>query len=297
MHIQIVSPSSCVDIEQIQRAQIQLQQLGHQISLSEHCTAQHRYLAGTAAQRIADLKQAMLDPSIDAVWCARGGTGAAQLLPAMDDWILNKPLIGYSDSTVLLNTIAMRGGQALHGPVFQEIAVKNTAEHAVSADALAVLKQLQHPHVTDLALEPLNSLAQHHTAPLHGKLLGGNLTVLASLQGTQGALVLEQDSILLLEDVGEPFYRLERSLDQLFASIDISRVKALVMGDFYQCPQKNVPHSLQQIFAEHCDAHAIALYENQSFGHGHSNQPFWIGMDVFIQNQSLGSVHSVPSQT
>ena len=299
MHFQIVSPSSCVEPEQILLAQTHLQGLAHQVTLAEHVMAQYRYLAGSVEQRIADLKQACLDPDIDAIWCARGGTGASQLLPYLGDWMLNKPIIGYSDSTVLLNYVAMHGGQALHAPVFQEIACKNLAHNPISADALEVIRLLDantaqnantaQRHAYDL--QPVNSIAQQayalHDKGLSGKVLGGNLTVLCTLQGTANALQLTEPSLLLLEDVGEPFYRLERSLNQLLQSIDISQINAVVMGDFYQCPQKNVPHDLPQIFAEHLDPLQIPLYQSQSFGHGAHNRPFWIGKIGRIEQLQL----------
>ena len=279
MHFHIVSPSSCVDMDQIELAQNYLLQLGHQVTLSEHVAAQYRYLAGSVEQRISDLKQACLDPEIDAIWCGRGGTGASQLLPHLGSWMLNKPIIGYSDSTVLLNYVAQHGGQALHAPVFQEIASKNLSLGPLSSDALEVVRLLS---ATDASNSPypltaMNAAARQIESITTATILGGNLTVLCSLQGTPEALKLEQPSILMLEDIGEAFYSLERSLTQLLQSIDTSQLRAVVMGDFYQCPQKNVPHDLHEIFAEHLDPLQVPLYECRSFGHGTANRPFWIG--------------------
>lgn len=289
MNIQILAPSACVDAELIQKAQQQLNEFNVDTQISTHLYTQYRYLAGTAAQRLGDLKAAYRDPRIDAIWCGRGGTGAAQLLSGLETWILNKPLIGYSDSTVLLNFIAMQGGTAIHGPVFQEIAYKNTYDMPISIDAqevLALLNPLFQDQFSHYSLKSINNSAQANVH-FEGKILGGNLTTLCSLQGTPWALTLKQDSILLLEDVGEPFYRLERLLVQLLQSVDTSKLKAIVMGDFYNCPQKNVPHSLEDIFREHIDPLNIALFEGAWFGHGQQNRPFWIGKNGVIQNNQL----------
>ncbi len=288
MHFQIVSPSACVDIEKIELAQNLLERLGHQVSLAEHVFAQYRYLAGTVEQRIADLKKACLDPNVDAIWCARGGTGAAELVPYLADWILNKPVVGYSDSTVLLNYVAMHGGQALHGPVFQEIAVKNLDNEPLSYDALKVISLVatDSNKINHYPLCGFNVFTQHHDlADL--KTVGGNLTVLSTLQGTSNALQLTQPSILLLEDVGEPYYRLERCFVQLLQSIDTTHLKAVVLGDFYQCPQKNVPHSIAEIFSEHLQSLDIPLYQCDWFGHGEYNRPFWVGALASIQDSQL----------
>ena len=288
MHFKIVSPSACVDIENIQLAQAQLERLGHTVSLGQHVFSQYRYLAGTIEQRIKDLKQACLDPNVDAVWFARGGTGAAMLLPYLDEWILNKPVIGYSDSTVLLNYVAMHGGMALHAPVFQEIAVKNLDNSPLSYDALKTISLLntdqnKPQHYT---LSSSNCFTQEQSTD-DIQILGGNLTVLCSLQGTPYPLQLNQPSVLLIEDVGEPYYRIERSLTQLLQSIDTSQLKALILGDFYQCPQKNVTQSMTEIVSEHLEPFKIPLYQCDWFGHGALNRPFWIGKKGKIIDSQL----------
>lgn len=288
MHFKIVSPSACVDIENIQLAQSHLESLGHQVSLGQHVFSQYRYLAGTIEQRIEDLKQACLDPTVDAVWCGRGGTGAAMLLPYLDEWILNKPIIGYSDTTVLLNYVAMHGGTALHAPVFQEIAVKNLDSSPLSYDALKTISLLNTDQnkVQHYALTSLNGFAQDQALE-NVKILGGNLTVLCTLQGTPYNLQLRQPSVLLIEDVGEPYYQIERCLTQLLQSIDTSHLKAVILGDFYQCPQKNVPQSIAEITNEHLEPLGIALYQCDWFGHGEHNRPFWIGKNGKIIDSQL----------
>lgn len=288
MHFKIVSPSACVDIENILLAQTHLQHLGHQVSLGPHVFAQYRYLAGTIEQRVEDLKQASLDPTVDAIWCGRGGTGAAMLLPFLGEWILNKPIIGYSDTTVLLNYVAMHGGQALHAPVFQEIAVKNLDSSSISYDALKTISLLTADSNKQnlYALSAINSFTQNQVLE-NLQVLGGNLTVLCSLQGTPDRLTLDQPSTLLIEDVGEPYYRIERAFTQLLQSIDTSQLKAVVLGDFYQCPQKNVPQSITEILAEHLEPLQIPLYQCNWFGHGAVNRPFWIGKTAKIVDSQL----------
>lgn len=290
MNIQVIAPSACVDQHATYLAQQQLGDFGVHTLLSSHIFEQHRYLAGTIEQRLNDLKQACENPAIEAIWCDRGGTGAAQLLPFLDSWILNKPIIGYSDSTVLLNYVAMHGGQALHAPVFQEIAVKNLNEFMpISTDAqevLALLSPALQSQESHYPVQALNHFAVQCNQ-INGKILGGNLATLCSLQGTPWRLQLKQPSILLLEDVGEPYYRLERLLLQLLQSIDISYLQAVVLGDFYHCPQKNVPHSIAEIFAEHLYPLGIAMYQGDWFGHGELNRPFWIGKEGTILDKML----------
>ena len=290
MRIKVIAPSACVDQTAIELAKQNLTELDVDVDFSDHLFEQYRYLAGTVEQKINDLRQALADQSIDAIWCGRGGTGAAQLLPELSKLTINKPIIGYSDSTVLLNYVAMQGGTALHAPVFQEIAIKNlNDDRIISIDGQEVLAKLN-PMLNTLAshypITPVDQDLQAETL-LKGKILGGNLTTLCSLQGTPWALTLKEDSILLLEDVGEPYYRLERLLVQLLQSINTKYLKAVVLGDFHNCPQKNVPQSIEDIFAEHLNPLNIALYKADWFGHGEQNRPFWIGKQGHIQNQQL----------
>ncbi len=99
--------------------------------------------------------------------------------------------------------------------------------------------------------------------------------------------MLDQPSVLLIEDVGEPYYRIERAFTQLLQSIHTSNLKAVVLGDFYQCPQKNVPQTIAEIVAEHLEALNIPLYQCDWFGHGAVNRPFWIGQKGKITGTQL----------
>lgn len=296
MKIAIVAPAGCVMPDAVHRAVNALQQFGVECQLGKHVFAQHRYFAGTTQQRLQDLQAACLNDEIDAIWCARGGVGAGQLVPYLGDWLLRKPIIGYSDITVLHNWVSMRGGCGLHAPVVQELYDKNRPEHAVIAldgqETLALLSQRiatnthdAFPRVYDYPVTLMHPSPSQQ--PIQAKILGGNLAVLASIQGTAAALALTEPTILLLEDVGEPYYRLERLWVQILQSIDIRYLKAVVLGDFYNCPQKNVPDSLERIFAEHVEAHHIPLYRGDWFGHGERNRPFWLGSYGTIEHDHL----------
>lgn len=93
-----------------------------------------------------------------------------------------------------------------------------------------------------------------HKQRVEGALIGGNLTALACMAGTLGGLHAPAGSILVLEDVGEPYYRLERSLWQLLESIDARQLGAICLGSFTDCPRKEVAHSLERIFGEYAAA-------------------------------------------
>ncbi|MFB2539530.1 MULTISPECIES: LD-carboxypeptidase [unclassified Acinetobacter] len=289
LHIRVIAPSAMIDFALIERSRYALENLGYKVSFSKHLQATHRYLAGTIAQRVQDIVEAYQDDDVDVIWCGRGGTGAAQLLPLLSQYNLTpamqkKPFLGYSDSTTLLNYITKQNGLAMHAPVFQELANKNIDENqSLSQDALQTLALLQQRLNQPFDLSPILKTAH----PPQGKILGGNLAVLCSLQGTAWQLHLDQPSILLLEDVGEPYYRLERLWVQLLQSIDLNHLQAVVLGDFYQCPQKDVPHSIADIFVEYLKDTHVGLYQTSQFGHGLCNQPFILGQIAQVKDNQL----------
>lgn len=165
------------------------------------------YLAGDDAMRADELLSALAEPGVDVVWFARGGSGGARTA----GWVLDaaarlapRHVVGFSDATTLLNALAVRLGWVVHhGPVVTSLGRPEVLEFDL-----------------DAGLDALRGGPQAPTQPppaLCGRLLGGNLTVLASLAGTRlfPAAPAAPGAVWLLEDVGEAPYRLDRSLTQL----------------------------------------------------------------------------------
>jgi muramoyltetrapeptide carboxypeptidase len=170
----------------------------------------HRYAhdrpAGTVDARVADLMWALSDPSIDAVWLARGGYGCVHCLPALSNELFDdRPIIGSSDATALFCAFAQTGRSRLvHGPMLASLV---TAVDDVTRERIRRM----------LAGEQLGLLRGEHfcgpNVPVSGRLIGGNLCVYTSLVGTPWGLPAS-GAILVLEEVGEAAYRVD--LDLLF---------------------------------------------------------------------------------
>lgn len=180
------------------------------------------YYAGPDHQRRDELLNALLDPSVDLIWCARGGGGASRIAEEVlgelsGQIVAPKPLIGFSDGTTLLNGLmAQVGWVVFHGPTVNMLGGR--AE--MVAQALAMLRSPRW----------LVEWAPVDGPYLHGPIVGGNLTVLASITGTR-ALAHLPGAIWLLEDVGEPRFRLDRSLQQLLRSDALSDAVGIWLGD------------------------------------------------------------------
>ena len=165
--------------------------LGYEPVLAPSIEARHRYFAGTTAQRAADLAWALTAPDIDAVWFARGGYGTAQTL-ALLPWgsLDSRPVIGFSDATALLVAMHKRGLRGVHGPVLHGLCEWDLGSHPpvtpIDSESRAVLRALLATGVAPaLPGRPLLG----DPAPVRGPVIGGNLTVLASLAGTPWALL------------------------------------------------------------------------------------------------------------
>ena len=281
MRIRVVAPGAAVKEEKITAAAEVLEASGHVITFGAHTFQRHRYLAGRDELRLEDLRSAMTDKTVDAVWFARGGTGCMYLLPHVADWLAHKPIIGYSDNCSLLLQEWKLGGCAIHGPVFEEIVVGD----AISQHAEDVLTLLSKGSAA-LHFSGLTPGGNLERVNVTGPALGGNLATLSSLAGTPW-LPSMAGGIVLLEDVGEPFYRIERSLAQLRLCGALDGALAVVLGDFTNCPARGVLHTLEEIFAEHLNPLNIPIYCGAPFGHGQINRPWQLGRIATITDSSL----------
>lgn len=286
----LIAPASAVADEVFDATLAQLEVQGIDYHLGRHTRARHRYLAGTPAQRLEDLHEAFSLPNIDAVWCLRGGYGCAQLLPGIDWSLLQnasaRPLIGYSDLSLLLDAFGRHGLPAIHGPVTTALGLQALSAPAGQRERLASMRSLW-----DVLQDRGQPLPVRHIsgpeAPVEGPLVGGNLTALASGCGTVAGMQLPDNAILILEDVGEPYYRLERSFWQLFESFGEQRPAAVCLGSFTDCPRRGVLHSIEEIIGEYLEPFGIPLYGDLPSGHGDANFAWPYGRLARLERNTL----------
>jgi muramoyltetrapeptide carboxypeptidase len=288
--VALVSPASAVAEEVLEATLRQLEVFAIDYHLGAHADGRYRYLAGTLEQRLEDFHQAFELDGVSAVWCLRGGYGCAQLVPKLD-WARLKaatprPLIGFSDISILLSAFHRQGLPAIHGPVASALGLQPLSAPSEQRERLASLASVSRL----LAGQEQRLPASHLSGPkgaVEGQLIGGNLTALASTAGTAAALHAPAGAILVLEDVGEPYYRLERSLWQLLQSIDAARLGAVCLGTFTDCPRKNVAHSLEEIFAEYLQPLGVPLYHQLPSGHGAHNRAWPYGRLARLDGHGL----------
>ncbi len=237
-----------------------------------------RYLAGTDEERLADLEWALGDPSLDAAWFARGGYGVARLLPRIRwDRVRPRPVIGFSDATALFQALHRRGiGGAVHGPVLHSL-----ADH-VDEDTRDALRRL----LVDGTAIPWRGtpLVPGRAA---GPLVGGNLCTLGSLAGTPDAL-RARGCILLLEEVTEAPYRVDRLLGQLVASGALERVAGVAIGSLVACDAPaDAGWSVTDVLLDHLAPLGVPVLADLPVGHGPRNHPFVHGAPAVLEGDAL----------
>ena len=241
------------------------------------------YLAGDDAMRAGDLRSALTDPGIAGILFARGGSGAQRTLEAMD-WdglalkalktpksqkagMPPKVLAGYSDVTAVLEAVAVKLGWAsVFGPM---VAITEGASHYSFGSLLRTLMRpaqatvIQYPQAVTLT----PGLAR-------GVTTGGTLCLLASSLGT-GTSRPARGGLLLLEDVNEEDYRIDRMLTQLRRSGYLDGVAGIVAGTFTDC---GPPEAIQDILAERLGSLNVPMIAWANVGHGGLFQTFPYGI-------------------
>ncbi|MFP4263990.1 MAG: LD-carboxypeptidase [Halomonas sp.] len=277
--ISLIAPSSVTDDNAVARGIRGLESLGVRVRLPRPLQRPARYLAGSREWRLAQLHAACDDPETRAVWAIRGGYGAAQLLDGID-WARlaarPKPLVGYSDVSVLLDHWHRHGLPAIHGPVAKAAAglldAEPEARRVLVQQFEETLALIEGPTALDYPIAAWGEAP----ATLAGPLAGGNLTTLASLVGTPAAFHAPEGALVILEDVGEPWYRLERALWQLVQGGALDRAAAVCLGTFEGCPPWG-DERLEAILAETLAPRGIPLYHGLPVGHGLHNRPWRYG--------------------
>lgn len=217
--------------DDIDRAIANVRTLGWEAAVAPRALARNGYFAGDDEARAADLNEALRDTRIDGVWCLRGGYGAVRVLERIDWGALRgrgKPLIGYSDVTALHAAVARQAGLvSYHAP---------TARTTLSTFSRESLERALVRGIDSCGVAA--GARSLRSGDAIGRLEGGNLAVFAGLVGTPYLPSLD-GALLVLEDVNEPVYRIDRMLAQLRMSGALRGVRGIIFGQCTNCPDES----------------------------------------------------------
>lgn len=262
--IGIAAPAAAVDPEKLAAGEERLRKAGFSVVRRGDVLARHRYLAGDDARRAGELMALVADPQVHAIVCARGGWGSPRILDRLDAAAVRaarKPLVGFSDVTALLLWQRRAAGLVgLHGPMLDRGGDLRDDE----LDALVAALTGSGPART------LWRGREGGGGVAEGRLVGGSLTMLAASLGTPWE-VDTRGAVLLVEDVGERPYRIDRLLTQLRAAGKLARVAAIGIGRFEQCDEPNGSVTAAEVLRETVDALGVPWVAGLPFGHGAPN--------------------------
>ncbi|CAN5806196.1 LD-carboxypeptidase [soil metagenome] len=246
--IAVVAPASPFDREEFERGLAELRALGFQPVYQASVFARSGYVAGSARVRADALMEAWSDPSIAAIVAARGGYGSVHLLPLLDRSVFDGPpkaFIGYSDNTSLMTWLTLTCGiVTFHGPMIEgrfargvEGYDRATFERCLTRAAPAGV--ISHP-----SLEVIKG------GSAGGMLIGGTMTQLAASLGTPYAFDPPDGCVLLLDEVGERPYRVDRIYTQLQLAGVIDRASGLIFNELPRCAEPSGDARIRDLVAE-----------------------------------------------
>ena len=276
--IGLVAPSSpSRDDDDVRMAVEILESLGFNVKESANLYRRHGYLAGSDAERAADLNAMFGDDTVDAIFAMHGGYGASRILPLLDCECIRanpKVLLGFSDITALLNGIFVQTGLiTFHG----KVAAGNFTDYALAefkkvlmADSTSTTIGVPPPFdAKEGRIDRENRLVRMALGKAQGQLIGGNLTLLSHLIGTPYIPDFEW-KLLFLEDVGESVYRIDRMLTQLLLAGKLQQVAGIVLGKFTDCEplySSGCSLSLTEVLVDRCGQLGVPVLRGMMIGH------------------------------
>ena len=301
LRVVVVAPGSRFDRAQLDENVASLRNLGADVHVSENILRQgHPYLNGSDDERIAELQSALLRDDCDVIWLARAGYGLTRIVGKLDNLRRRSGpqavVVGYSDATAWHAQNYLSTAPQVHGPLITEL-------HQLTEGAHRHLMELLSNRCEKITM-PLTKIRWNHerVVAVAGPILCANLCVLSHLVGTTAFPNL-RGSILLLEDVGEPPYRIDRMMTQLRYSGSLDGVVALVVGTFAKTTHDKLLSSdaacilatkdAEQAIVSAMEGMAIPVVGDAKVGHIRDNLAIWQGGAATITPADVGGVDAM----
>jgi muramoyltetrapeptide carboxypeptidase len=272
--VAVVAPSGPVEPERVAGGLALLRSWDLKPVEMPHLYDRSEYLAGDDTARLADLQRALAEPALAGVFTARGGYGAQRIIDDLDlSCAVPKVFVGFSDVTALHLALWRRMGLVtFHGPGLSW-RPDRTGESSAESLRRAVMER-----------EPIGNVLVPTDGPkpvalvggeAEGPLLGGNLALLAASVGTPDEPDLN-GAVVLLEEVGEPMYRIDRMLTQLLRAGVLARASGVVFGD--TAPQGGSADDLMVLLGDRLGRLGVPVLYGLPVGHRRHQQTVPLGV-------------------
>jgi muramoyltetrapeptide carboxypeptidase len=249
---------------------------GLEVVMGKTIGLEENQLAGTDQERAADLQVQLDNPNIKAIWCVRGGYGTVRIIDLLDFTKFKKSpkwIVGFSDVTVLHNHLNTMGYKSIHG--IMPITVPRATKEAVESMRVSLFGE-------QLSYEiPSDAMNRYGTAT--GELVGGNLSILYSLFGSESAIDC-RDKILFVEDLDEYLYHVDRMMMNLRRNGCLESIKGILVGAMSTMKDNDIPwgKNALEIIDDVTKKYNIPIIFNFPAGHIRDNRALILGNTVTI---------------
>lgn len=286
--VAIVAPSGILKNREreVQQAVELLESWGLHAVVGPHVFSKANHFAGTDEERCEDFQNAMDDPKISAIWCARGGYGTVRILDKLDYTKFRehpKWVIGFSDITALHNQLHNQGFESIHALMCVSLTEK-LSEIQASVDTF---KSAVFGTPTDYSLEASD---YNRIGEAEGMLVGGNLTMLHTMLGSDESIDTS-GKILFIEEIGEYKYHIDRMLQSMKRAGYFDNLKGLIVGDMSKL-RKNTTlwgTSIEQLILDALAEYDFPIAFNMPAGHEDDNRALVLGRTIELKVNKSGS--------
>ncbi|MCX7986542.1 MAG: LD-carboxypeptidase [Bacteroidales bacterium] len=275
----IVSPARYVTEADIEDAISLIRSHGYDVVLGTYLFERHNQFGGTDEQRIQEFQNFLDDPSIKAIFCARGGYGSVRVINRLN-WkkFLQRPkwIVGFSDITVFHAALHNKGIESLHAPMLFNLKEQNQLSE--SWEKTFEILRGEKP-VYSCNSHPLNKEGR-----ARGTLVGGNLSVWYSLRGTDFDF-FTGGKILFIEDIDEYLYHIDRMMMNLKLGGKLDNIRGLIIGQMTDMKDNKVPFgkSAYEIISEYAADLNIPIAFGFPAGHENINLPLILGREILLE--------------
>ena len=295
--IGLVQPSGAISKERYKKAIEKIESLGFTIYQLPELPRKLGYLGGSDQEKVDELHHMFTNPEVDAIWCVRGGYGTQRHLHLLDYELIaqnSKPFIGFSDITALANSITKECGFVTYHGI---MGVSEFSEFDVSIFRKVVFDQDFPVHLTPLEKHVNAADTAFHPFVIKkgialGKLVGGNLALLAAAIGTPFD-VDYSGKILFLEDISEAPYSIDRMLTQMIHAGKLDNVAGVALGIFKDCHPKDHGWededslSLREVIEDRLSHLNVPVLYGLPFGHIDENATLPIGGNAKLDADNM----------
>lgn len=296
--IGLAAPAWLISKNDLQLCVERVKGLGFEPVYSSRILGKEGYFSNTDQERANDFNDLIKNPEIKAIIFTNGGYGCARILDLIDYEMIRKNpkvIIGFSDDTALINAIYKKTGLiTFHGPIamtihrdynkkqFNNIVIHPTDNYTINSTEDDIQKSAKDKTFERYTITP---------GKAYGKLTGGNLTLICSMIGTPYEIDM-QDKIVMIEDIGEEPYRIDRMLTQLIASGALAKAAGIAFGICKDCDKSDktkAPNSftLREVIEDRIKPLNIPAVYGLSFGHNRNNFTFPIGLNVELDTDNM----------